>query len=150
LGAADPASLAALQAQLTARAWLGQLSLVTRPATYKDPVYIDHPAMVTAQMRSRSSTFAGRSVITWSATYRTPSYTVNGPPITDPRTQQITGYGPGYQTGGLQRSFGPEQAVVDTSDLNLALAVMLQWIQQQFDLFDQRSKAANLVPQMHP
>ena len=145
----DAATNAALLAALTARAVSNQFTFVTRAATAKDPAYIDHP--IASRFRPVSLGYAQRSIVSWNAVYRSPSYNVPNPDGSV-----------AYVTGGLQRTFGlpygmpptlqgllDETVVCDTSNLLIAQGMLLQWAKQQFDLFDQRSKAANLVPQMH-
>jgi hypothetical protein len=146
----DPASNAALQAQLLARAVAGQFTFTVRAATAKDPAYVDHP--VGRYVRSSNPSYLGRTVISWSAVYRSP--TAN---VLDPSGKVA------YTTGGVQRTFGnppgysqtqpasqPEMIVVDNAQSTVAQGMMLAWIKQQFDLHDQRSKNVGLVPQMHP
>ncbi len=134
----DPASNAALLAQLVARALAGQLFFTTRTASRQDFTYIDHA--IAKNFRPVSSSYTGRTIITWSAVYRSPAFNL----------MNQDGVTVAYVTGGLQRAFGPESYVCDTSNLSIATGMVLTWIKQQFDLFDEKSKAANLVPQMHP
>jgi hypothetical protein len=148
----DQATVTALLNTLTARSVAGQFALTTRAALVSDPNYLDHP--IAPKLRSRSSSYTQRSVISWWAVYRSPVSTVYNP----------DGVTVAYQTGGVQRAFGNppgqtptmatlqwvETLVVDTSSLLVAQGLLLDWALTQFNMHDQRMKSIGMVPQLHP
>lgn len=137
----DPVSVAALLIALTQRAEGQQFSFtITNP--YAGPL-LDavHPALEYLPRLGPT-----RALITWSAVYRSPTYSV---PVLG--QGGINGRVVGYDVyPGISRTFGPESAVCDPSSLGLAQGLMLLWAQAQFDLHDQRMKQNGRAPAKVP
>ncbi len=128
----DPASVAALQATLLARAVAQQFAFTT---TATAQLYIQHYAVSAPRPVSSS-----RVIITWSAVYRSPTSTVYQP----------DGKSVAYVTGGVERGFGPESIVVDAAQQLVGQGLLLQHAKACFDQHDQRMKNVGLVPQRLP
>jgi hypothetical protein len=135
----DSATLASMQAALLARSVAGQFVFTTRAATVYDPLFISHAVAET--VRPQTASYQQRSVVTWSAVYRSPAANVLNP---DGKTVA-------YPTGGIERAFGPESIVCDTAQLSIAQGLLLQWATECFNKHDQRMKqGSGLVPQKVP
>jgi hypothetical protein len=135
----DSASVAALLASLTQRAEGQQFSLTV--TTLTSQLYTDHPAGRLVAPVSQS-----RSLLTWRASYRSPSYRVPVLGQGGPQGRVV-----GYDVfPGVSRTFGPESLVCDTASLLLAQGTLLLWAQQQFDLHDQRSRQRGWAPARVP
>lgn len=147
--------VAALLAKLTARASFGQFKLtVAQTTTLK---YTEHP-----YVRVRPRGPAPWTLVSWSATYRSPTSTA-------PVLGQIVGVQGATVVGqdvyaGVERTFGlrpnaythvmeqdwAESATCDASDSLLAQWLMLLWAQACFDGHDLRSKQAARPPPRVP
>lgn len=143
----DPASVAALLAQLTARAIVLELTVEDTGIRYI-------PSRAVGADQAIPSGPPPYKLLTVTAVYRSPDRPRSIYPDFSDRPALLALVPPNAQpdvAGGVQRSFGPKgfQLVVDACCLDMGKAILLQFLSDNFDLHDLRMQGGR-SPQLVP